>query len=216
MLLRHEGSHLGRRVLGITDAEPRRRVGEQTDETVVRRSSRRAPGSSRSSPDRRSRTRLKARARPRDPDPRRRTRRWRPCRPSSSVTRLIPAAALRITSAPASVEPVNATFATSGCSTSRVPTVWPGPTTAWSTPSGMPASEASSHRRMVLRGVSDAGFTTTVFPQHRAGPIFHEAMRRGKFHGTMAATTPSGSWNVALTPPDTGMVLPLCLSTAPA
>ena len=80
----------------------------------------------------------------------------------------------------------------------------------------MPASSASSQIRSVLSGVSDAGLTTTVLPQQSAGPIFHEAMRRGKFQGTIAATTPNGSWKVAFTPPATGIVLPRCLSTAPA
>jgi enolase len=35
-------------------------------------------------------------------------------------------------------------------------------------------------------------------------------------HGTMSPTTPSGSRNVAATPPATGIVSPPCLSTAPA
>ena len=136
--------------------------------------------------------------------------------PSSRVTRLIVPDARAITSRPISVEPVKATLATSGCSTSRVPTVLPLPTTTWNTPSGMPASRASSARRSADSGVISAGFTTMVLPVARAGPIFHEVMASGKFHGTMAATTPSGSWKVMSTPPATGTVAPRCLSTAPA
>ena len=43
---------------------------------------------------------------------------------------------------PTSVEPVKATFATSGCSTSRCPQTLPGPATTLTTPSGSPASSA--------------------------------------------------------------------------
>ena len=128
--------------------------------------------------------------------------------PSSKVTRLIVPDARAITSRPASVEPVKVTLATSGCSTRTVPTVVPRPTTTSSTPSGMPASRASSASRSAVSGVSSAGFTTTVLPQARAGPIFHEVMAMGKFHGTMAATTPRGSCQVRSTPPATGMVGP--------
>ena len=133
---------------------------------------------------------------------------------SSRVTRLIVPDALAMTSRPTAVEPVKATLATSGCSTSRVPAVGPFPTTTWKTPSGRPASSASSTSRTAVNGVSSAGFTTMVLPVASAGPTFHEVMAIGKFHGTMAATTPSGSWKVMSTPPATGTVAPRCLSTA--
>ena len=128
--------------------------------------------------------------------------------PSSSVTRLIVAAAPSITERPTSVEPVKPIFATSGCSTSRRPTTLPGPATTFTTPSGRPASSASSARRSAVSGVSSAGFSTTVFPQASAGPSFHEAMLSGKFHGTISPTTPSGSRKVMATPPATGIVSP--------
>ena len=67
--------------------------------------------------------------------------------PSSSVTRLIVAAAAAAIERPTSVEPVKAILATSGCSTSRCPQVRPGPTTTFTTPSGRPASGASSAKR---------------------------------------------------------------------
>ncbi len=67
-----------------------------------------------------------------------------------------------------------------------------------------------------MSGVISAGLTTMVFPVARAGPTFHEVMAMGKFQGTMAPTTPSGSWKVRSTPPATGTVAPRCLSTAPA
>ena len=117
--------------------------------------------------------------------------------PSSSVTRLIEPAAPRMTSRPTSVEPVKAILATSGCSTSRWPTTEPGPTTTLRTPSGIPASSASSASRKAESGVSSAGLSTTVFPQASAGPSFQLAMLSGKFQGTISPTTPSASRNVA-------------------
>jgi len=45
-------------------------------------------------------------------------------------------------------------------------------------------------------GVSSAGLTTKVQPHARAGAIFHMPIMSGKFHGTMAATTPTGSRTV--------------------
>ena len=132
------------------------------------------------------------------------------------MTRLIVPAAPRITSCPTSVDPVKPIFATSGCSTSRVPTTEPLPGRMLTTPSGMPASSASSPSRIAVSGVSSAGLSTTVLPQASAGPSFQEAMLSGKFQGTIRPTTPSGSRNVRSTPPATGIVSPKCLSTAPA
>ena len=60
------------------------------------------------------------------------------------------------------------------------------------TPSGRPASAVSSANLSAVSGVSEAGLRTTVFPAARAGAIFHEASRNGKFHGTMAPMTPIG------------------------
>jgi hypothetical protein len=59
--------------------------------------------------------------------------------------------------------------------------------------------------------------TTTVLPMARAGATFHAAITSGKFHGTIATQTPSGSRNVSSVPsPDAGIVWPWTLSTAPA
>ena len=41
--------------------------------------------------------------------------------------------------------------------------------------------------------VSSAGFITMVQPQASAGTNFHIPIISGKFQGTMAATTPTGS-----------------------
>ena len=50
--------------------------------------------------------------------------------------------------------------------------------------------------RRAVSDVSSAGFSTTVQPQAKAGAIFHMPIISGKFHGTMAATTPMGSRTV--------------------
>ncbi len=136
--------------------------------------------------------------------------------PSSSVTRLIVCDAPAAIERPTSVEPVNAIFATPGCSTSRCPQLRPGPTTTFRTPSGRPASAASSAKRRALSGVSSAGFRTIVLPAARAGPSFQAAIVNGKFHGVIRPTTPTGSRTVKAWPPATGIVSPSSRSGAPA
>ncbi len=42
-----------------------------------------------------------------------------------------------------------------------------------------------------------AGFTTVVQPAARAGPSLRASIDDGKFHGVMAATTPTG-WRVVM------------------
>ena len=74
-----------------------------------------------------------------------------------------------------------------------------GPARTWRTPSGMPASEASSARRIAVSGDCSAGFRTTLLPVASAGPTFQDAISSGKFHGTTAATTPSGSRRIMTT-----------------
>ncbi len=136
--------------------------------------------------------------------------------PSSSVTRLIVCAAVAAIPRPTSVEPVKATFATSGCSTRRWPATEPLPATTLTTPSGMPASTAIRSSSRAESGVSSAGFNTTEFPAASAGASFHELITSGKFQGTIIPTTPSGSRNVMSTPPATGIVSPRRRCTAPA
>ena len=45
----------------------------------------------------------------------------------------------------------------------------------------------------MVSGDCSAGLTMIELPVASAGPTFHIAMSRGKFHGTTAPTTPSGS-----------------------
>ncbi len=114
--------------------------------------------------------------------------------PHSSDTRLrFDCPAYSMISLPVRVEPVKAMPSTSMCSASALPAVWPKPGTTLNTPVGSPASEASSARRIAVSGDFSDGFRTNELPAASAGPIFHAAMISGKFHGTIAATTPTGS-----------------------
>ena len=90
-------------------------------------------------------------------------------------------------------DPVKTITSTSIDSASASPATRPSPVTTLSTPSGSPASEASS---AILSNVSDAvsaGFSTTELPAASAGASFHDPIISGKFQGTMAPITPTGS-----------------------
>ena len=67
------------------------------------------------------------------------------------------------------------------------------PGTTLNTPSGIPASTASSAIRMAVSGDFSEGLSTNELPAASTGPIFQAAMSSGKFHGTIAPTTPIGS-----------------------
>ena len=111
--------------------------------------------------------------------------------PSSSVSALsLPASALWIR-LPISVEPVNATLATSLWVTRCMP-ISPGPGTMFTTPGGRSAWRQTSANRSADSGVVEAGLRTTVLPAARAGAIFHASISSGKFHGMTCAATPSG------------------------
>jgi hypothetical protein len=56
----------------------------------------------------------------------------------------------------------------------------------------MPASSSTFTKFTADSGVSVAGLSTTVFPQTRAGAIFHDGIAIGKFHGVIIEHTPSG------------------------
>ena len=84
---------------------------------------------------------------------------------------------------PTSVDPVKQTLRTASWVTKRCPTTLPFPGRICSTPSGNPASSASSPMRSALSGVSSAGLSTTVLPAARAGAKPQPAMAIGKFHG---------------------------------
>ena len=104
----------------------------------------------------------------------------------------MPRAASAMTRSPVGVEPVNAILRTSGWVTSASPASAPVPVITLKTPSGRPASARISANRSVVNGVVSAGLATTVFPHISAGPSLLASSVVGKFHGTIAATTPSG------------------------
>ena len=116
--------------------------------------------------------------------------------PSSSVTRLRSAADEIATFLPALTEPVNVTLRGVGCAVIAAPRSSP-PVTTLSTPGGS-TSLASSPSRSVANGVKGDGLSTIVLPARSAGAIFHIARPRGKFHGVIAATTPSGRWATSI------------------
>ena len=128
--------------------------------------------------------------------------------PSSSVSRLTWRAQSAMICRPTSVDPVNTILRTAGWSTSRCPTTLPLPGSTWNTPSGRPASSASSPIRIAVSGVASAGLATTAQPAASAGAMPQDKIGIGKFHGTMRPTTPTGSWKVTFSPPGTGICWP--------
>ena len=73
---------------------------------------------------------------------------------------------------PTSVEPVKAILSTPGWRASASPMTAPGPVTTLRTPSGSPASAASSARRSAVSGDWLAGLSTTELPVASAAPSF--------------------------------------------
>ncbi len=113
--------------------------------------------------------------------------------PSSSVTGMMFSDAYCMISRPVVVSPVNATLATLLLEASGLPASTPKPLTMLSTPGGS-RSPISSISTWIDAGVCSAGFSTTALPAASAGASFQVAIRIGKFHGMICATTPSGSW----------------------
>ena len=116
--------------------------------------------------------------------------------PSSRVIFFSVSAELRMICLPVDVSPVKAILSTSGCSTIACPTEEPGPVMTLRTPGGKPTSEAISPSAIAVSGVWLAGLRRTTLPQASAGATFHAASSSGKFQGTIAATTPTGSRSV--------------------
>ena len=67
--------------------------------------------------------------------------------------------------------------------------------TTLTTPAGSPASSRSRARARVVSGVSAAGLMTLVHPAAMAGPSLRVPIARGKFHGVIAKTGPTG-WRI--------------------
>ena len=86
-----------------------------------------------------------------------------------------------------------------------------------STPSGSPASPASSASFSAVSGVCSAGFSTTEQPAASAGASFQAAISSGKFQGSTSPTTPIGSLTIiATTLSAVGAILPKLLSISSA
>ena len=111
--------------------------------------------------------------------------------PSSRVSRLPHSAADFAISLPTSGDPVNATLSIPGWPATSWPAS-PSPVTMLTTPGGSPASAQISANASAVSGVLSAGFSTTVFPQARAGAIFHASMSSGELQPMTWPTTPSG------------------------
>ena len=97
---------------------------------------------------------------------------------------------------PATVLPVKLILSTAGWLTSDALTSRSAGMTL-STPSGRPASVRISDSAIALSGVSSAGLSTTVQPVSSAGASFAAVSEKGTFQGTIAPTTPTGSWRIS-------------------
>ena len=127
--------------------------------------------------------------------------------PSSSESFFSVAADSRARCLPTGVEPVKVILRTrsSASQTSTTSGVRSRDAqTMLSTPGGRPASTASSTSASEVSGVSSAGLATTVQPAASAGAILRAIIAAGKFHGVIAATTPTGSRSASIRRPATG------------
>ncbi len=103
------------------------------------------------------------------------------------------------------VLPTKETAATPG-SVSSASTATASPWTTFSTPSGTPASLASSARRSDGDGSRSEGLSTNALPQAMALASIQSGTITGKLNGVMPVTTPSGSSTVwTSTPEDTSV-----------
>ena len=84
---------------------------------------------------------------------------------------------------------------TLGFVTNARPNSPPKPFTIFTTPGGN-KSPINSNKYKIEIGVDSAGFSTTQFPAAKAGANFQIAIRIGKFHGIICATTPIGSCTI--------------------
>src|SRR5438034_2827400 len=112
--------------------------------------------------------------------------------PSSSEIFLTVGATCCISKRPISVDPVNESLRTVGFAHISAPIADALPVTILSTPGGKPARCAISANASAEYGVASAGLMTTVHPEASAGETFRVIIDVGKFHGVIAAQTPTG------------------------
>ncbi len=95
------------------------------------------------------------------------------------------------TARPAPTLPVRVTAATRG--SAMMAGTWSVPMSrVWSTPSGAPARRNRSSSSSAVRGTLGACLSRPTLPAMTAGAMNRATCHRGKFHGMMARTTPSG------------------------
>src|ERR1700738_5239349 len=99
---------------------------------------------------------------------------------------------------PVAVDPVKLNFRTLGLLVSSAPIARESPVTTLHTPAGTPARAASSAIASADSGVCSAGLTMIVQPAASAGPTLRVIIAAGKFHGVIAAQTPTGSRNTTI------------------
>ena len=93
---------------------------------------------------------------------------------------------------PTSVDPVKVRPRTIGFEVISAPISRAEPVMTENTPAGIPARSASSAIASADSGVSPAGLQTKAHPAASAGPALRVIIALGKFHGVIAATTPTG------------------------
>ncbi|EXI65992.1 MAG: hypothetical protein AW08_02731 [Candidatus Accumulibacter adjunctus] len=84
---------------------------------------------------------------------------------------------------------------TSGLAVNAPPIASGSPVRTLNTPAGKPASCARTASASAVSGVCSAGLTTTVQPAASAGASLRVIIASGKFHGVIAAQTPTG-WRI--------------------
>src|ERR1700733_12143774 len=105
--------------------------------------------------------------------------------PSSRDTVINLSAALRANDRPVSVPPVNETFLTVGCVTSRSPTIAPAPGSVENNPLGRPASSTMRASSSETNGLQDDGLSRIALPAANAGATFCASEGIGELHGVM-------------------------------
>ena len=113
--------------------------------------------------------------------------------PSSSDIFLTVPAHCRISNWPIGVDPVKVSLRTMGLAVITPPIATASPVTTLKTPGGTPARCASSASASAESGVCSAGLSTIVQPAASAGATLRVIIADGKFHGVIAAQTPTGS-----------------------
>eukprot|EP00982_Pelagococcus_subviridis_P012714 31191-Pelagococcus_subviridis.AAC.22 len=98
----------------------------------------------------------------------------------------------RINFFPTAVLPVNDSFRTISDPVIASPIAFASPITNPNTPLGIPARAANSASASADSGVSSEGLTTTTQPAASAAAAFRVIIASGKFHGVIAAHTPTG------------------------